>query len=88
MCHDLALVGKMVEQTARGTIRRVNRAEETPGLRKKLSNSSCLQLGKETTTVNHAEMTDETVEVDLFCHDGETRCLLQIEATGTDQVAG
>ena len=64
-------MGKMVKQTARGTVGRVNRAEETPGLGQELSNGSRLQLGKKATTVHHAEMTDEPEEVELLRHNCE-----------------
>ena len=77
----------MVEQTARRSIRSVDRAEETPTLGEQLSDCRCFELGEEATSVDHAEMADEAVKVDLFGHDGESRSLLQIETTGTDKVA-
>lgn len=79
---------QVVEQTARRSIRSVNGAKETPTLWKQLTDSCSLELGEETTTVNHAEVRDESVEVNLFSNDGVTGSLLQIETRGTDQVTG
>ena len=86
--HDLALVGQMVEKTARRTIRSVDRAEETPRFGQKLTDRCRLELGEEGTTMHHAEMTDETQEVELLSNDGEAGNLLQIETGGRYEVTG
>ena len=79
MGGNTAGTGEMVEETTGRTIRCVDGTQETPCLGKEFTDSGCLELSEEGTSVNGPEMADITHPVQLFGDDGETRRLLQVE---------
>lgn len=61
----------MVEQTAEGTIRRVDGTEKAPRFGQKLSHGGGLRFGKGITTMHGAEVGDEAKNVQTLGNNRE-----------------
>ncbi|KAH3668898.1 hypothetical protein OGAPHI_002653 [Ogataea philodendri] len=77
---DLTLVSQVVQQTTWRSIGSMDRTQKSPRFRKQLTNRSGFQLCKERTSMNHSEMRDEPVEINLFGNNRVTTHLLQIQS--------
>ena len=76
---NLALMSQMIQETTGRSIRCVHRAQEPPAFRKQLSHCCGFKLGEKAATMNHSEMTDKSVEIDLLSHNSKAGGLLKIE---------
>ena len=73
---DGEAVGRhVVEEAARRSVRRVDRAEEPPGFRQELTYSRRTHRCKVGTTMYGSEVRQITEEVELVSHDTQRRCL-------------
>mmetsp|Transcript_49378 Transcript_49378/g.88201 ORF Transcript_49378/g.88201 Transcript_49378/m.88201 type:complete len:254 (+) Transcript_49378:3284-4045(+) len=69
---DRARGGQVVEHSTRGPIGGLHRADEPPCLERKLSRNRGPHLRNLAPSMDTADLGHEAVDVDTFCHNGET----------------
>ena len=77
----------VVEQTARGTVWSVHRANETPSFREQLADSGRLHLGEVLASMDATEVRQITSIIQLVSNNGKTSSLLEIKLGASHQVA-
>ena len=71
MIDDFAGGGEVIEQAARRPVRRVDGAEEAPRFRQQLPHRRRPHLREVGAAMDAPEVSQKTVEVDLFCVRGQ-----------------
>lgn len=80
--HNLAVGCQVVHKAARFSVRSVNGAQETPGLRQQLPHRRGPHLSEGGSSVHTAEMRQVTDEVQLICHDTQSGVLQDAQTWG------
>ena len=77
----------MVEETARGAVRGMHWANESPSFRQQLSNCGGLHLSEVLASMDGPEVTQVPRVVQLVSNNRESSCLLHVKLTASDKVA-